>query len=228
MVSWVASLASTGLIWADTIILGLYLPSSEVGRYNVIGRLMLLAAMAMVPINASFAPRIADLYQRGRHDALQRTYIVATGWILRLSLPAFVGLVVFSRQLTAVFGKGFTVSTTIVVVLVVGKLTDAATGPCGLMLNQSGRVALNMVDNVGVLVANVFLNVYLIPRYGILGSAIAWAISLIAVNVARVVQVWTTMHMLPFAVSTAKGLVAAAAAMVAGFGVQAAFSGPAA
>ena len=44
------------------IILGLYLPSSEVGRYNVIGRLMLLAAMAMVPINASFAPRIADLY----------------------------------------------------------------------------------------------------------------------------------------------------------------------
>src|SRR5207248_4573323 len=113
-------------------------------------------------------------------------------------------------------------------VLVLGKMADAATGPCGLMLNQSGRVALNMVDNVGVLVANIFLNWCLIPRFGIMGSAIAWAISLIALNVARVVQVWTTMHMLPFGKSTAKGLLAAAAAMAGGLGVQAALSGPAA
>jgi O-antigen/teichoic acid export membrane protein len=227
MVSWLASLASTGLIWADTIILGLYRSSAEVGRYQIISRLMLLAALAMSPINASFAPRIADLYQRRRDDALQRAYVAATGWILRLSLPAFVGLVVFSRELTDIFGKGFTVSTAVVVVLVGGKLADAATGPCGLMLNQSGRVALNMIDNVGVLVVNVLLNLALIPRYGILGSAVAWAISLTAVNVARLVQVRITMRMLPFGIGVAKGIGAAGAALAAGVAFQTAISGPA-
>ena len=219
MVSWLASLASNGLLWADTILLGLYLSSAEVGRYQVASRLVLMATLAMTPINASFAPRIADLYRRGRTASLQRTYAVATSWILRISLPALVVVAVYFPQLTRMFGRGFGVSAWVVLALVAGKLTDAATGPCGLMLNQSGRVALNMVDNVGVLVLNVGLNLVLIPRYGIVGSALAWMVSLVAVNVARVLQVRTTMGMLPFDAASGKGLVAALTALVAALSV---------
>lgn len=219
MVSWLASLASNGLLWADTIILGLYLSSAEVGRYQVASRLVLMATLAMTPINASFAPRIADLYRRGRTASLQRTYVVATSWILRISLPALVVVAVYYAQLTRLFGRGFGVSAWVVLALVVGKLTDAATGPCGLMLNQSGRVALNMVDNVGVLVLNVALNLLLIPHYGIVGSAMAWMVSLVAVNVARVWQVRATMGMLPFDSGSAKGLVAALASLVGALAV---------
>ncbi len=226
MVSWVASLASNGLLWADTILLGLYLPSAEVGRYQIVSRLVLMASLAMAPVNASFAPRIADLYRRGMTGSLRRTYAVATSWILRISLPAFVVVAVFSRELIRLFGKGFAVGAGVVIVLVVGKLTDAATGPCGLMLNQSGRVALNMVDNVGVLVANVLLNLYLIPRHGLFGSAIAWMISLVLVNVARVWQVRATMGMLPFDAASGKGLIAALAALVVALAVSAMASGP--
>jgi len=225
MVSWLASLASNGLLWADTILLGLFLSSSEVGRYQVAGRLVLMATLAMTPINAAFAPRIADLYQRGRTESLRRTYAVATSWILRISLPAFVVVAVFFPQLTRLFGRGFGVGAGVVVVLVVGKLTDAATGPCGLMLNQSGRVALNMVDNVGVLVLNVVLNLFLIPRYGLVGSALAWAVSLVLVNVARVLQVRATMGMLPFDAASAKGMVAALSALLGALAVEAAGPG---
>jgi O-antigen/teichoic acid export membrane protein len=226
MVSWVASLASNGLLWADTILLGLYLPSAEVGRYQIVSRLVLMASLAMAPVNASFAPRIADLYRRGMTESLRRTYAAATSWILRISLPGFVVVAVFSRELTRMFGKGFGVGAVVVIVLVVGKLTDAATGPCGLMLNQSGRVALNMADNVGVLVANVALNLYLIPRYGLLGSAVAWMVSLVLVNAARVWQVWASMGMLPFDSASGKGLIAALAALVVALAVAAVASGP--
>lgn len=225
IVSWMASLASNGLLWADTLLLGLYLSSAEVGRYQVASRLVLMATLAMTPINASFAPRIADLYRRGRTESLRRTYAVATSWILRMSLPGFVVVAVFSSQLTRLFGKGFGVGAGVVVVLVAGKLTDAATGPCGLMLNQSGRVALNMVDNVGVLILNVGLNLYLIPRHGLVGSAVAWTVSLMAVNVARVVQVRATLGMLPFDSGSGKGLVAALASLVGALAVAVATSG---
>lgn len=228
MVSWLASLASNGLLWADTILLGLYLPSAEVGRYQIVSRLVLMASLAMAPVNAAFAPRIADLYRRGRTESLRRTYAVATSWILRISLPGFVVVAVFSRELSRMFGKGFAVGAAVAVVLVAGKLTDAATGPCGLMLNQSGRVVLNMIDNVGVLLLNVVLNLYLIPRHGLLGSAVAWMTSLVVVNVARVLQVRTTMAMVPFDASSARGLVAALTALVAALGVSVAVPGAAA
>lgn len=226
MVSWVASLASNGLLWADTLLLGLYLPSAEVGRYQIASRVVLMAALAMAPVNASFAPRIADLYRRGMTESLRRTYAAATSWILRIALPGFVVVAVFSGELTRIFGKGFAVGTGVVIVLVAGKLTDAATGPCGLMLNQSGRVALNMVDNVGVLVANVALNLYLIPRHGLLGSAVAWMVSLVLVNAARVWQVRATMGMLPFDSASGKGLIAALAALAVALAVSAVASGP--
>lgn len=216
MASWLANLASTGLLWADTIILGIYRSSADVGVYTAATRLVMLATFVMAPINASFAPRIADLHRRVRTETLARTYGVATSWIVRLSLPAFVLLALFPDDLLALFGKGFAAGATVTVVLAAGKLVDAATGPCGLMLNMSGRAGISMLDNLGALALNIGLNVWLVPRHGFLGSAVAWAISLAVVNVVRVFQVWRIMAMLPFDVGVAKGAAGAAAAFLAG------------
>ena len=221
-VSWMASLASAGLIWADTILLGVYKTSSDVGVYQVATRMVLLAAFVMAPVNAAFAPRIADLYQRHRMKSLHDTYVAATSWILRLSLPAFVLCVVMPKELLSLFGHRFNVeaAVTVVVVLSVGKLVDSATGPCGLMLNMSGRPGYSLFDNVLVLFANIALNIWLIPQHGIVGSAYAWAISLALVNILRVLQVKKVLDMFPFGVGEAKALVAAAAAGLITFAIQ--------
>lgn len=213
-VSWAASLASTGLIWADTIVLGLLRDSGDVGVYNVATRLVTLAVFVMAPINAAFGPYIAHLYHRGQLADLRRTYAAATSWIVRLSLPAFVALLVFPDHLLRLFGGGFRAGATVTVLLALGKLVDAATGPCGLMLNMSGRPALNMMDNVGVLVLNIALNLWLIPAYGIIGAAVAWMASLCVVNAARLTQVWWIMRILPLEVGVLKGLLAGAGAAV--------------
>src|SRR6266516_4556547 len=167
LVSWGASLASAGLIWADTILLGALRSSAEVGVYNVATRLVTLATFVMPAINGALGPRIADLYHRGQRDSLRRAYSVATSWILRLSLPAFIVLLAFPDELLRLFGKGFRAGAAVTVVLAGGKLVDAATGPCGLALNMSGRPLWSMVDNLAVLVLNVLLNLWLIPSRGI-------------------------------------------------------------
>jgi O-antigen/teichoic acid export membrane protein len=219
-VSWMASLASAGLIWADTILLGVYKTSADVGVYQVATRMVMLAAFVMTPVNAAFAPRIADLYQRHRSESLRHTYVAATSWILRLSLPAFAVCVVMPKELLSMFGGRFEVGATVIVVLALGKLVDSATGPCGLMLNMSGRPGLSLVDNVAVLIANVALNLWLIPRYGIVGSAYAWAVSLALVNVVRVLQVRKVLGMFPFGVGEAKAIVAALVAGAVGLAVH--------
>ena len=123
------------------------------------------------------------------------------------------------KELLSIFGHRFEVGATVVVVLALGKLVDSATGPCGLMLNMSGRPGFSLFDNLLVLVANIALNIWLIPQHGIVGSAYAWAISLALVNVLRVVQVKRVLGMFPFGIGEAKALVAALAAGVVAYGI---------
>ncbi|MGH9123785.1 MAG: oligosaccharide flippase family protein [Acidimicrobiales bacterium] len=220
IVSWLASLASTGLVWADTLLLGIYKTGSQVGLYTSSTRLVTLATFVATPITASLAPRIADLYHRRLDTALGRLYTASTSWIVRLSIPAFVVLLVFPHEaLRLLFGQRFVAGASVTVILSLGSIVDSATGPCGLMLNMSGRITVSMLDNVGALVLNVALNLVLIPRYGIVGSAVAWAVALVAVNAARVFQVSRGMGMLPFDASSAKGFAAGSVAAAAGVAV---------
>jgi O-antigen/teichoic acid export membrane protein len=219
-ISWLAALATTGLIWADTLLLGFLSDSAQVGIYNVATRLVMLAAFVMSPINSAFQPYIAHLFHQGETRDLEHMYRTTTSWIVRLSLPAFIALLVFPQRMLELFGPEFAAGATVTMILALGKLVDAATGPCGLMLNMSGLVRTNMVDNMVALVLNVALNLLLIPRYGINGAALAWAVSLTVVNVARVEQVRRSLGVLPFGRATAKGMVAGMVALTSAVAVR--------
>ena len=188
MVSWVSALAATGLIWVDTLLLGAMRGQHDVGAYNVATRLVMLAVFVMAPINASFTPHVAHLVHTGQREEAARAYGSAARWILILSMPSFVLLVAFSEQLLGYFGHGYSSAAAVTAILALGQLVSAAAGPCGTVLNMSGRVLLNMLDNVGVLVLNIVLNLVLIPRYGVVGAAVAWSASLVAANVVKVLQ----------------------------------------
>jgi O-antigen/teichoic acid export membrane protein len=188
MVSWFSALAATGLIWVGTLILGAMQGQGEVGSFNVATRLVMLAVFVMAPINAAFTPHMAHLFHTGQVEASSRAYGSATRWILTLSMPAFILLIAFPTQLLGYFGPEYRSAAAVTVVLALGQLVSAAAGPCGTVLNMSGRVRLTMVDNVAALVLNVVLNVLLIPRYGIVGAAVAWSASLVVANVAKVLQ----------------------------------------
>ena len=224
-VSWAATVASTGLLWADTMLLGIYGSASDVGLYQVATRLTLFAMIFMHAINAAFSPRIADLYRSGRREDLEALYKAVTSLIVRLSLPAFVLLLVFPDSLLAIFGREYQVGAMVTVLLAVGTLADVLSGPCGHMLMMSGRPQFAMANNIAALALNIGLNIWLIPRYGIVGAGVAWASSLIVINLSRVVQVYVTMGMLPFDRGMAKGAVAAAAALPVAWLVHSTTSG---
>jgi O-antigen/teichoic acid export membrane protein len=150
---------------------------------------------------------------------------VVTSLIVRLSLPVFVLLLVFPDSLLAIFGREYEVGAMVTVLLAVGTLADVLSGPCGHMLMMSGRPQFAMANNIVALALNIGLNIWLIPRYGIVGAGVAWASSLIVINLSRVVQVYVTMGMLPFDRGMAKGVVAAAAALPVGWLIRSGTSG---
>ena len=188
MVSWVSALAATGLIWVGTLLLGAIENQQEVGLFNVATRLVMLAVFVMAPFNAAFTPHMAHLFHTGQTAEAARAYGSATRWILTLSMPAFIVLVAFPEQLLGYFGPSFATAASVTVILALGQFVSAAAGPCGTVLNMSGRVRLTMLDNIAALALNVVLNLVLIPEHGVVGAALAWSASLVVANVAKVLQ----------------------------------------
>jgi O-antigen/teichoic acid export membrane protein len=219
MVSWLSALAATGLIWVGTLLLGAMRSQEEVGTYNVATRLVMLAVFVMAPINASFTPHLAHLIHTDQRDDAARAYGSAARWILTLSMPSFIVLVAFGEQLLGYFGPGFRTAAGVTAILACGQLVSAAAGPCGTVLNMSGRVTLNMVDNVAVLILNIVLNIVLIPGYGVIGAAVAWSVSLVAVNVAKVLQARLVVGIHAAGAGLGKITVAAVPAVAVAWGV---------
>lgn len=207
--AWATSLSSIGLVWADTVLLGLLTTPLLIGSYTVATRLVNLAVFVIVPVNAAFAPLFARQLHLGETPGLGATYSAATTWITRLALPAFVALLIFPADLLHLFGPGFATARNVTVILCLGQFVNALTGPAGTLLNMSGRVRANMANNVATLVLNVGLNLWLIPSHGIEGAAIAWSASLAVVNLARLAQVHKMIGGMPFGRGTVKAFAAA-------------------
>jgi len=133
---------------------------------------------------------------------------------------------VLPADLLAFFGPGYGEAAVLTVVLVVGQVVSAAAGPCGTVLTMSGRVVLTMADNVAVLVLDVVLTLLLVPHLGVLGAALAWSVSLVLVNVAKLLQVRHVVGLTPVGARWGGVLLAAVPAAGAALVVRALSDGP--
>ena len=77
----------------------------------------------------------------------------------------------------------------ILLILAASQLVNVITGPVGTTLQMTDHHKLDFANHATLLLMNVMLNAWLIPRYHSLGAAIATAVSLSAVHLARVAEV---------------------------------------
>ena len=219
-VTWASTLAIDAFIWADTLLLGILRSAEEVGVYQVASRLVLLAAIFVMPFTQAVAPRISDLYARGDLDELRALYVTITGWMVRLALVPTLILVIAPRELLSIFGPSFTEGAAVTVILAAGALIHATTGPSGAMLNMTGRPAWALANNVATVIVNIALNLVLIPPYGIIGAATAWTSSLVFTNVLVAWQIKRALNVHPFGSGFARSFIAAIPAALAGAGIK--------
>lgn len=88
------------------------------------------------------------------------------------------------------------------------------------LLIMSGRPYLNLVNSTCWLALNFVLNLFLIPRYGILGAAVATSVSMNVVNVLRLLEVFAYYRFHPFTRSHTKPIIAGFAAFLAAWYVD--------
>ena len=189
------------------LMLGYFGSSTDVGIYGIGMKLGLLVILPLNSINIIFAPTISNLYGRHEHEALERLFKTVTKWIFTISLAAFLIIILFAKPILSIFGKSFIPGANALYVIVLGQLVNASVGSVGFMLMMTGRPKMNLL-NSGILCGlTIGLSYMLIPKYGIVGAAIATAFSIAFVNILRLIEVYYFERIHPYKRSFIKPLI---------------------
>jgi O-antigen/teichoic acid export membrane protein len=182
----------------ETILLGILSTAASVGIYNIALRTANFETMFVHSLSVIFSPFIADLYERKAMVELESLYKTTAQWSFTLALIVFLIFVMFSEPILGLFGAEFREGASVLVILGVGQLVNAATGQAGYMLVMTGHSVLTLVNTIVLLAVSAVLDVALIPRFGLLGAAIAGSVAIMVFSVLRAAQVYVILKMHPF------------------------------
>ncbi|CAD5243334.1 Polysaccharide biosynthesis protein (fragment) [Thermococcus camini] len=136
-----------------------------------------------------------------------RVYQILTKWIFMLTLPLFSLMFLFpDATIRFFFGAKYVSAAPALQILALGFMFHTFLGLNGLSLLVIGKPKLNMIGDTFAVISNVLLNFLLIPPYGIVGAAVATAVSYFVANVFRSFWLYNETRIHPFSWNYVKPL----------------------
>lgn len=208
------------LLWTDILMLGYFRSASEVGIYRAASQTAFLLIIFRHSLNTIFAPVIAKLYSRKEFKKIEYVFQTVTRWSFSLTFPLFLIVVINSKDLLQIFGPEFSIGWLSLVILATGQIVNVGTGGVDHMLVMSKHQYHKLCGDLVLTITNVVLNILWIPKWGIIGAAMATGISIAGVNLLRIVQVYLVLDVQPYNQSYLKAIGAGGFAMICGIIVR--------
>ncbi|WP_218961227.1 polysaccharide biosynthesis C-terminal domain-containing protein [Desulfobotulus mexicanus] len=166
--------------YTDIILLGLFTTASHVGQYRIAVQAADITLFVLMGITMVLGPRVAALHATGDYRSLQRlvtltSRISALAALLALLMLLFMG----EWLIRMVFGINYEDTITPLLILATGQLSFAWFGISLTLLKMTGqeRASLKVLGLAAIV--NALLNIALIPLLGMIGAALATAITLV-------------------------------------------------
>jgi O-antigen/teichoic acid export membrane protein len=199
--------------YINTLMLGYFKTSTEVGIYGATWRTAFIIPIILDSFNSIFAPVISDLFNRKENKKLEDLFKIVARWIFTISLPVTIVLIFFSSEILSVWGQEYTLGATSLIIICLAQLINCTTGSVGFVLMMTGHTKINLINNfIGLLLA-VSLNLWLIPRYGVLGAALSLGTVLAIINIIRLIEVYILFKIHPYRVQFYKPILSAGIAL---------------
>lgn len=196
----VAGLAQAAVQRVDVVLVAVVLSPAHAAVYVVATRFVAVGQLANAAVHQVLQPQFTALLMARDRAGLSRVHGTATAWSVLLVWPLY--LVVLCSPLTylALFGSAtspYAEGVPVVVVMAGAMLLAVASGPVDTLLLMAGHSGLSMVNALGALVIDVLLCLALLPRWGLVGAAVAWAVAVAVRSGLGLLQVGLLVRVLP-------------------------------
>lgn len=179
---------ASGVVFAmiqqfDVVIVGSLLSNGEAGAYFAAQKTAMLLSLVLIAAGLVAAPLMAGLYHSGQHADLQRLLRNLAAAIAIVTALGFALLVLIGKQLLALFDPQFVVAYPILLLVAVGTLVDAVSGPTAYLMQMTSYEKPYLRIMIICYLAVLFAQFLLIPLYGSLGAAMASTGGIIVWNI---------------------------------------------
>ncbi|BCY05680.1 lipopolysaccharide biosynthesis protein [Actinoplanes sp. L3-i22] len=197
-----AAVAQLALQRVDVLLVAALGGLGPAAVYAVAGRFVILIQFANQGISQSVQPRLAEALSTGDRAGANRLYQVATGWLVLITWPVSLLVILFAPYYLRFFGDEYTAGAPVVRLLAVAMLIATGCGMVDMVLSMAGRTSLNLGNVLVALAVTIGLDVLLIPRWGALGAAVGLAGAMVANNLLPLIQVFRGTRLHPFGPGT--------------------------
>jgi O-antigen/teichoic acid export membrane protein len=182
----------------DRIMLGIYQSAESVGIYRIATLVVVLLGFFHDSSKGIFSSMISELYSSNQMDVLEELYSTITKWIIILSLPLTINIIIFSEVIMNFFGLEYVSGSLALIILALGHTVRISVGANGYILKMSGWEKIVLANNGLLALINIILNMILIPKLGMTGAAISTSLAIAVVNVMKIVEVSYFLDLIPY------------------------------
>lgn len=201
--TWARSIAQVlqlALQRTDILLVAAMVSPSAAAAYTVATRFVPLGQFAANAIQQALQPRIAAMLSEHDLAGARQVFQVSTAWGVLATWPVYASVAAVAGAYLSVFGAEYRTDATmtVVVVMAAAMMVGSAFGTLDTVLLMAGRSTTSLANAGVALVTDLGLCVLLIPRWGIVGAAVAWAASVATRNLLGLWQVRRTVQLAPF------------------------------
>jgi O-antigen/teichoic acid export membrane protein len=162
--------------------LGLY--SAAVLVTHNIREVKLVVSQALAPIAARF-------HQMQDAGQLEHAYGKATAWTTTFVVPVLVVFLVMRNDVLALVNPRYAAGdNSFMIVLLLAPFLSCAFGLAGNMIVFTGHTGYNLINSVTLSVLNTALSLWLIPRFGMTGAALASASGALVASALQMAELY--------------------------------------
>lgn len=178
----VTQVAQTAVRRADIPLLAALAGPAAAALYTASSRFVTVGQLAIKGIQQMVGPQVARLLGQDRRAAALTTLRTATCWNVTIAWPVYLAGIAVPELVLRVFGSGYAEGVDVFVVLALAMLVGTGAGPVDIVLLMTGRSVASLLNNLAALATNLVLLLVLVPSYGALGAAVAWAAAIVVGN----------------------------------------------
>jgi O-antigen/teichoic acid export membrane protein len=183
-----ARVCQVALQRSDVVLIAAWRGPQLAAVYTAATRFRVLGQLGVQAVQMAMQPWLARLLAIGDMIGTQSVVRRATAWIIALSWPVYLTCCVFATELMSGFGPEYADGATALALISVTMLAATAKGPVDVLLLMAGRSGTSFGNAAAALAVDLALCAVLIPHYGVLGAAGAWAAANVLRNTLAVTQ----------------------------------------
>ena len=146
-------------------------------------------------------PLMAQYYKENRMEELKNLFYQSSLVVTMFVLPAFITLLVCNKEIFDIFNLNTEENSNLIFVLglfCLGTVSDAIIGPVGALLNMTKYSKIGLYNSLILLIGTIIFSFIFIPKWGLVGAALAAALSNILIKILNAYQNKRLFNIFPY------------------------------